>query len=106
MLQQIRFSKLCLRTVRQRLQRPQAFGNFIIAENEGVLGAKLDGAPEGYAEFLFDGRQFDTEAGVAQSFGGAESGGVGAFAHPGDVQRWRLASGEWRLNARVRAALV
>src|SRR5713226_43314 len=106
MFQQIWFGEFALFAGGEGFQDPIAARDFIVAEDEGVLGAKLDGAPEGYAEFLFDGGQFDTEARVAQSFGGAQGGGVGALAHAGDIQRWRVASGEWRVNTVLTITLL
>src|SRR6266852_7872785 len=40
---------------------------------------------QGFAEFLLQRRELDAEAGAAQIFSGADGGGVGFFAHPGDV---------------------
>ncbi len=50
MVEQIRFGVLFLRAVRQRLQRPQAFGYFIIAENQRVLRAEFIRLAESLAE--------------------------------------------------------
>src|SRR5216683_1473509 len=40
---------------------------------------------QGFAEFLLQRRELDAVAGFAEIFGGADGGGVGFFAHPGDV---------------------
>src|SRR5712691_5075062 len=97
MLQQIRFGELCLRAVRQRLQRPLAAGDFIVAENEGEACAQFVGLAEGFAEFLLDGRKLDTEPRAAQILCGANRRSVGFFAHPSDEDQWRVVSGEWRV---------
>src|SRR6266568_332382 len=99
MLHQIRFSKLFLLSVGERFQRPLAAGDFIVAENEGEACAQFVGLAEGFAEFLLYGRKLDTEARVAQIFRGANGCRVGLFTHPGDVQKWRVASGEWRVTS-------
>src|SRR5260370_6078452 len=97
MLQQIRFGVLCLRTVRQRLQRPQAFGYFIIAEDQRVLRAEFVCLAERLAELLFNRRQFDAEAGFAQIFRRADGGRARSFTHPGDVDVTALLG--WRFAA-------
>src|SRR6266849_6585975 len=99
MLHQIRFGELCLRTVRQRLQRPFAAAHLIVAENEGEACAQFVGLAEGFPEFLLDRRKLDTEARGAQIFRGANGCRVGLLAHPSDVQKWRVASGEWRVTS-------
>src|SRR5216684_2600664 len=99
MLHQIRFSKLFLLSVGKRFQRPFAAGHFIVAENEGEACAQFVGLAEGFAEFLLDGRKLDTEARVAQIFCGANCCRVGFLTHPSDVQKWRVASGEWRVTS-------
>src|SRR6266487_371166 len=96
MLHQIRFSKLFLLSVGERFQRPLAAGHFIVAENEGEACAQFVGLAESLAEFLLERRELDAEARVAQIFRRANRCRVGLFAHPGDVQKWRVASGEWR----------
>src|SRR5712691_5236469 len=99
MLHQIRFSKLFLLSIGERFQRPFAAGHFIVAENEGEACAQFVGLAESLAEFLLDGRKLDTEAGVAQIFRGANGRRVGLLAHPSDVEKWRVASGEWRVTS-------
>src|SRR5882762_646277 len=93
MFQQIRFAVLFLRAVRQRLQRPQAFGYFIIAENQRVLCAEFIRLTEGFAEFLLDRGQLNAEARLAQIFRRADGGGVSSFTHPGDVHVAALLGG-------------
>src|SRR6267143_5040162 len=85
MVKQVGLGKLCLRAVRQRLQRPQTFGHFIVAENERVLSAELVRLPERLAEFLLHRRQLDAETRLAQILRRADGGGVRPFTHPGDV---------------------
>src|ERR1051325_4087651 len=68
-IQQVRFREFLLRSVGQRFQSPRTFGNFIIAEDEGIARAELVGALERFAEFQFGGRQFDSQAGHAESPG-------------------------------------
>src|SRR5260370_34741982 len=85
MLDKIGYGVLGLRTVRQRLQRPQAFGYFIIAENQRVLCAEFVRLAESLAKFLLDWRQLDAEARLAQIFRRAYGGRVSSFTHPGDV---------------------
>src|SRR6266700_3297925 len=99
MLHQIRFSKLFLLSVGERFQRPFAAGHLIVAENEGEARAQFVGLAEGFAEFLLDGRKLDTEARVAQTFRGANRCRVRLLAHPSDVQKWRVGSGEWRVTS-------
>src|SRR5260370_35372360 len=74
MFQQIWFRVLCLRAVRQRLQRPQAFGDFIIAEDQRVLRAEFVCLAERLAELLLHGRQLDADADLAQFFRRAYGG--------------------------------
>src|SRR5229473_3659856 len=95
MVEQVGLGKLCLRAVRQRLQRPQAFGYFIIAENQRVLRAKFVRLAESFAEFLLDGRQLDAKSRLAQIFRRADSGRESSFTHPGDVNVAALLGGRF-----------
>src|SRR5438309_391184 len=85
MLEQIRFSELCLRAVGQRLQRPQTFGHFVVAGNERVLRAEFVRLAEGFAKFLLHRRQLHAESCLAQIFRCADGGRLRALAHPRDV---------------------
>src|SRR5260370_25557144 len=85
MLDKIGYGVLGLRTVRQRLQRPQAFGYFIITEDQRVLRAEFVRLAERLAKFLLDWRQLDAEARLAQIFRRAYGGPVSSVTHPGDV---------------------
>src|SRR5947207_666824 len=85
MLEQIRFSELCLRAVGQRLQRPPSFGHFVVAEDQRVLRAEFVRLAERFAEFLLHWRQLHAESRLAQIFRGADGGRMRALAHPRDV---------------------
>src|SRR3979490_3224615 len=77
--EQIGFGVFFLRAVRQRLQRPQAFRYFIVAENQGIPGAEFIRLSESFPEFLFHRRQLNAEARLAQIFRRADSGGVSSL---------------------------
>jgi len=95
MVDQFRFGEFDLVAVGEVFQGPRAFGDFVFAENQRELGAEFVGLAEGFAEFEFGGWDFDWEAGVAEIFGGADGGGVGVVAHPGDENQRRLVTGDW-----------
>src|SRR5919109_1917435 len=79
---QISFRHFFLSASAERLHRIFPARNFIFAQNDCTICAKLVGLAERLANLLLDGWQFNSETGAPQLCGSRKRGGMSFFAHP------------------------